>query len=434
MAEHRARPLSADFAEAARVIAGIFSQENSAQRPTTTAVTDLVYRGLRHWGLARVRLQRLASREPDLLLQGLLAIAWSALADKRRADYVVVDEAVAAAKQLAGQGSAGFVNALLRKTLANAALAAADWHQPTARYNAPPWWIKKIREDYKDQADAVLSALAARAGLTVRLGGRFAERPKDYLEMLAAAGLQGTLVGPVAVRVSPPVGVDRLPGFSEGLVSVQDAAAQKLVGLLEGVLQRHPGPLQVLDACAAPGGKSIALAQTLTGTVWAMDLSKRRLSRLVRDLPRVQPTLTAQISVVEANVLNPERWPLAVRDQAFDLIVLDAPCSASGVTRRHPESAWKRTPEDVAKASVIQAEMLDKVWRRLKPGGELIFITCSVFSEEGEAQQEAFLARTSDARSLPAPGRVYPIADLEHGQDQDGFFYAQFEKIPALGA
>ena len=434
MAEHRARPLSADFAEAARVIAGIFSHETPAQRPPTTAVTDLVYRGLRHWGLAKVRLQRLASREPDLLLQGLLAIAWSALADKRRADYVVVDEAVAAAKQLAGQGSAGFVNALLRKTLANAALAAADWSQPMARYNAPLWWIQKIQADYKDEADAVLSALAARAGLTVRLAGRFAERPKDYLEMLAAAGLQGTLVGPVAVRVSPPVGVDRLPGFSEGLVSVQDAAAQKLVGLLEGVRQRQKGPLQVLDACAAPGGKSIALAQTLTGTVWAMDLSKRRLSRLVRDLPRVQPTLTAEMSIVEADVLNPERWPSAVRDQAFDLIVLDAPCSASGVTRRHPESAWKRTPEDVAKASAIQAEMLDKVWRRLKPGGELIFITCSVFFEEGEAQREAFLARTSDARSLPAPGRVYPIADLEHGQDQDGFFYAQFEKIPALGA
>ncbi len=434
MPEHHARPLSADFAEAARVIVGIFTNDSAAQRRTTTAVTDLVYRGLRCWGLAKVRAQRLAPREPDALLLALLAVAWSALAEKRRANHTVVDEAVAAAKQLAGQGPAGFVNALLRKTLADPDRAAQDWHQPIARYNAPSWWIEKIQRDYADRADRILSALASRAGLTVRLAGRLAERPEDYLRMLSEAGLQGVQVGPVAVRVSPPVGVDRLPGFSEGLVSVQDAAAQRLLGLLEGFMQRHPGPVQVLDACAAPGGKTTALAQTLSGTVWAMDLSRTRLSRLERDLPRVQSTLKADIRVLEADVLAPERWPDGVAAQEFDLIVLDAPCSASGVTRRHPESAWKRTPEDVAKASVIQAKMLDKVWRRLKPGGELMFITCSVFPEEGEAQQKAFLTRTADARLLPSVGRVLPIADLEHGQDQDGFFYAQFEKIPALGS
>jgi 16S rRNA (cytosine967-C5)-methyltransferase len=434
MPEHHARLLSADFAEAARVIVGIFSNDNAPQRRTTTAVTDLVYRGLRHWGLAKVRAQRLAPREPDGLLLALLAVAWSALAEKRRADHTVVDEAVAAAKQLAGQRPAGFVNALLRKTLADPDRSAQDWHQPMAQYNAPSWWIEKIQKDYGDRADCILSALASRAGLTVRLAGRLAERPQDYLHMLSQAGLQGTLVGPVAVRVSPPVSVDRLPGFSEGLVSVQDAAAQRILGLIEGFMQRHPGPVQVLDACAAPGGKTTALAQTVSGTVWAMDLSRTRLSRLERDLPRVQSTLRADIRVLEADVLAPERWPEDVAERTFDLIVLDAPCSASGVTRRHPESAWKRTPEDVAKASVIQAKMLDKVWRRLKPGGELIFITCSVFSEEGEAQQEAFLTRTADARLLPSVGRVLPMADLEHGQDQDGFFYAQFEKIPALGS
>ena len=433
MAERLARPLSADFAEAARVIAGIFSQDSAAQRRTSSAVTDLVYRGLRCWGLAKVRVRRLASRDPDPLILALLAVAWAALAEKRRADHTVVDEAVAAVKQLAGQGPAGFVNALLRKTLAHPELAAQDWDHPIARYNAPTWWIEKIQQDYGDQANSVLTALAARAGLTVRLAGPLAQRPEDYLKMLTDAGLDGVRVGPVAVRISPPVGVDRIPGFTDGLVSVQDAAAQRLVGLFAGLQQKHSGPYQILDACAAPGGKTIALAQTLPGTVWAMDVSSARLARLTRDLPRVQSTLRAQIRPIEADVLYPERWPEALAHQDFDLIVVDAPCSASGVTRRHPESAWKRSPEDVAKASVIQSRMLDKLWRRLKPGGELVFITCSVFSEEGEVQQRAFLSRTPDARLLPSPGRVLPRADLEHGQDQDGFFYAQFEKIPGLG-
>lgn len=434
MADRLARPLSADFAEAARVIAGIFSHDSAAQRRTSSAVTDLVYRGLRFWGLAKVRAQRLATRDPDPLILALLAVAWAALAEKRRADHTVVDEAVAAVKQLVGQGPAGFVNALLRKTLVQPDLAEKDWDHPIARYNAPLWWIEKIQRDYGDQSAPVMTALAARAGLTVRLAGALAERPDDYLKTLANEGLQGVQVGPVAIRISPPVGVDRIPGFAEGLVSVQDAAAQKLVGLFQGLQHRYPGPLQILDACAAPGGKATALAQTLPGTVWAMDVSSARLARLTRDIPRVQSTLKAEIRPIEADVLFPDRWPDAVAHQVFDLIVLDAPCSASGVTRRHPESAWKRTPDDVAKASVIQSRMLDKLWRRLKPGGELVFITCSVFSEEGEAQQQAFLLRTSDARLLPSPGRVLPRADLEHGQDQDGFFYAQFEKIPHLEA
>ncbi len=428
------RPLSQDIAQAAREITVILEKTDAPRNSKLpAAVADLTYRGLRHWGLAQVRAARLAPKLPGVEILAVLAIAWAALRDQLRADHVVVDEAVAAVKALAGEKRgnlaaqtklAGFVNALLRKTLADPAAALRDLEDPVAKWNAPLWWIQKIQADYADRAAAVLAALAHRGALTVRLSPS-APAIGDYIALLQKEGFQGFQVGPYAVVVRPAAAVERIPGFSDGLVSVQDASAQ-----WAGELFSDLKPLQVLDACAAPGGKTIALAQHLSATVWAMDQSLARLERLKRDLPRVQGTLKGTIKTIQADVLKPGSWQAEGLPAQFDAILLDAPCSASGVTRRHPEIAWRRDPQSIAHVVDIQRRMLDILWRRLKPGGELVFVTCSVFSEEGEEQQQAFLERTPDAVLMPSPGRCLPIADPESGQDQDGFFFAKFKKRP----
>ena len=426
------RPLSLDIAQAAREITVILEKTDSPRNSKLpSAVADLTYRGLRHWGLAQVRANRLAPKLPSTEILAVLAIAWAALREQLRADHVVVDEAVAAVKALAGEKRgnfaaqtklAGFVNALLRKTLSDPAAALRDLEDPVAKWNAPLWWIQKIQADYAERSPAVLAALACRGALTLRLSP-LAPVMADYIALLAQHGFQGIQVGPHAVVVRPAAAVERIPGFSDGLVSVQDASAQ-----WAGELFSDLNPTHVLDACAAPGGKTIALAQHLSATVWAMDQSSARLERLIRDLPRVQKTLRGTIKTIQADVLKPAGWPTDGLPKQFDAILLDAPCSASGVTRRHPEIAWRRDPQSIAYVVDIQRRMLDILWRRLKPGGELVFVTCSVFSEEGEEQQQAFLERTPDAVLMPSPGRCLPIANPEGGQDQDGFFFAKFKK------
>jgi 16S rRNA (cytosine967-C5)-methyltransferase len=404
--------------------------DETANRKLSPAVSDLIYRGFRGWGLAQVRLQRMASKPPAIEIQTLLAIAWSALTSQMRPQHVLVDETVAAAKNMQGQAVAGFVNALLRRTLADP-LAAADAEHPIAKYNAPSWWIEKIIQDYPGSHEAVLNALTERSGLTVRLDSKVVVKPSAYCELLHEQGLQGIVVGPQAVSIRPPVPVSEIPGFSQGWVSVQDASAQEALHSIDAELLTA-GPIEILDACAAPGGKTVALAQRFDGRVWAVDSSAARLAKLTTDLPRVAPTLKARVETVVHDLLRP--WSSAksasgaVLPQAFDLIVLDAPCSASGVTRRHPEIPWKRTPEQVKSVAQTQRQMLDLLWGRLQPGGQLLFVTCSIFSEEGEKQQEAFLNRTADAELLTSPGRLMPIAQIDKGIDQDGFFVARFRK------
>lgn len=431
-----ARPLAFDMADAALRIVAIMSRDTASlaalekQSPLSPAVSDLVYRGLRHWGLAQVRLARMANQAPEIKISALLAIAWAAMHERMREPYVLLDQAVNAAKRLVGQKPAGFVNALLRNTVRDPQ-AVEDFENPVAKWNAPLWWIEKIQRDWGEQASDVLAALQVRAPLTVRLAGGLEAHIESYLEQLAAQGLSGRVLGPAAVSIEPAVSVDRIPGFAQGQACVQDASAQQAANLFDDLLARgqaSQGRPTVLDACAAPGGKAIALAQRHAADVWALDSSSVRLGRLKADLPRVLPTLKGHIHPVNGDVLSPAHWPETMPRQ-FDAILLDAPCSASGVSRRHPEIAWKRTPEEIAAVADTQRKMLDVLWARLKPGGELAFVTCSVFREEGETQAQLFLERTSDARALPCAGRLLPMASPQTGHNQDGFFFAKFKKV-----
>ena len=430
-------PLSAGFAAAAQAIAHRLSGGQGATTARSSAVTDLIYRGTRYWGLAQVRCGRLAKQQPDPQILALLAIAWSAIDQRLRETYVVVDEAVAAAKQLAratgrsdtaAKKIAGFVNALLRTSLSDPVACAKDHEQPIARWNAPAWWIERIYSDYKDRADEILDALTRRAPLTVRLCEPHLSL-QQFIEKLNEKGLAGYRVGRHAVAIEPAVPVSEIPGFSQGWASVQDSAAQLVIDPIQELCQRLGRPPIIFDACAAPGGKTFAIAQSVRAEIWAADISPARLKRMRDDWARIMPTAQSSVRFVLLDVLDEKAWGKEPGlDAGFDAILLDAPCTGSGITRRQPEIPWRRDPTGLKAVVDIQRRMLDTLWSRLLPGGELIFVTCSVFAAEGEAQESAFLGRTPDARPLPSPGRLLPVTDAECGNDQDGFFYARFQK------
>jgi 16S rRNA (cytosine967-C5)-methyltransferase len=221
-----------------------------------------------------------------------------------------------------------------------------------------------------------------------------------------------------------------LPGFSDGVVSVQDAAAQLAAPLLLSGLAAH-GPLRVLDACAAPGGKTAHLLEITDCQVTALDVDPTRCERIHQTLKRL--TLQAQVLVADAAV--PADW---WDGELFDAILLDAPCSASGIVRRHPDVRWLRRETDIAQLVQIQARLLKALWALLKPGGRLLYCTCSVFRAEGEDQIKTFLAHNTQANLLPSPGHLLPHNGINSDAvpdnsacDYDGFYYALLEKQPA---
>jgi len=235
-----------------------------------------------------------------------------------------------------------------------------------------------------------------------------------YLERLRHAGIDARTVGEKAIQLKTPRRIELLPGFASGEVSVQDAGAQRAAPLLDvadGML--------VLDACAAPGGKTGHILELADCDMLAVDIDRARADRVAQNLAR----LGLAARVVVGDCRDPETFR---RQGEFDRILLDAPCSASGVARRHPDSKWLRRPEDIPAFVRTQAAMLDALWRVLKRGGKLLYATCSVFPAENRDQIAAFLARHSDVEALDTPG--LPDGQIIPGPDSDGFYYALLQK------
>lgn len=392
------------------------------------AVEDLRYAGLRAWGLTQVRLKRLVKRPPDQRLVALLSVAFSCLHRSYRADPIVVDQAVQAARALGREPAVRFTNGLLRRVLSDSVASAADLAHPMARFNAPDWWREKLVQEWgADQATKVLAEGQGRAPFCLRLLGGATEQAQTLLG-LQSMGLEVCLDEHDEARswVSPARAVHELPGFDQGRFRVQDAAAQALAGWI----RIRPGEA-VLDACAAPGGKSFLLAEQPGATIWAVDQSGPRMQRMRVEQQRVRAWLKSPINTMIwdwSREAHPKGLPMA-----FDHVILDAPCSASGVVRHHPEIAWRQSPEGLRSLVSQQAKILDKLWPLLKPGGQCWFITCSVFRAEGEDQIRAFLQRSHGATRLDAPGHLMPQADVSPSgliRGHDGFFYACLQKTP----
>jgi 16S rRNA (cytosine967-C5)-methyltransferase len=339
----------------------------------------------------------------------------------RAAPYAVVDHAVRCAATLGKPQASGLINAVLRNFLRKReALLAKASLKDSGRYAYPTWWVDKLRNQYPRNATDILAAGNLHPPLTLRVNRRRTTRD-DYLQLLARHEIAATAAGNEGVTLVRAIAVERLPGFADGLVSVQDAAAQQAAPLLDA----QPG-MRVLDACAAPGGKTTHLLEIADIELTALDHDAARLERVRQNLQR----LGLHAAVVVGDAANTAAW---WDGRPFERILADVPCSASGVVRRHPDIKWLRRAGDVAKFAQQQKVMLDSLWRLLASGGKLLYTTCSIFLEENSLQVADFLTRHADAKQLPLCG-VHTLEGTPDGQllpddEHDGFFYALLQKI-----
>lgn len=403
-------------------------------------VQALLFQVLRQLGRAQALRKQLAPKAPpakvDALLCTALALAW----DTDQAPYepfTLVNQTVEAAKRGSLLRQAGFLNACLRRFLRERdALVAATDNDSLARWSHPQWWLERLKKDHPQDWQRILAANNAQAPMSLRVNKQ-KTTPEQYQKALAAIDIESTLFGQHGVQLVRAQPVHVLPGFSEGVVSVQDGAAQMAAPLLLQGLDLSL-PLQVLDACAAPGGKTAHLLEFAGATspiqVTALEVDAQRSERIHDTLQRTG--LQGHAKVIVADAGQPMQWwQQANGGQQFDAILLDAPCTASGIVRRHPDVRWLRRESDVDQLAAIQAQILDALWQLLKAGGRMLYCTCSVFKAEGDEQVQAFLARNTQAQLLPSPGHLIPgitaqtdvLPDNGEG-DHDGFFYALLQK------
>ena len=398
-------------------------------------VQALTFNALRQLGAASVALQGLAPKSPAPPIEALLCVALALLWPSERpayASHTLVDQAVAAVRRRT-PGAAGFVNAVLRRFLREReARVALALQSPLAAWNHPDWWIEQLQRDWPEHWPALLAAANRHPPMTLRVNRRRCSGGV-YVERLAAGGQQARLLdapafGGQAVVLAQPCPVEKLPGFAEGDVSVQDASAQRAALLLLGDAGLPPRA-RVLDACAAPGGKTAQLLELADLDLLALDNDAQRLGRVGDTLRRLQ--LQAELKAGDAG--QPAAW---WDGRPFDAILLDAPCSASGIVRRHPDIRWLRRASDLPALAALQARLLDALWPLLKPGGRLLYATCSVFKCEGQAQIDAFLQRqgaTAAALHPASPGHLLTLPD-NHGDAaasevlHDGFYLALIRK------
>ncbi|VCU70480.1 Ribosomal RNA small subunit methyltransferase B [Pigmentiphaga humi] len=391
-------------------------------RPAAQAISFHVMRQL---GLARTVKQALIPRQPaDPLLDALLLTAFALLAAEPAAgvDYAphtVVDQAVrAASSQRSLAPFKGLVNGSLRRFLREReSVLAAAARKPEAAWNHPDWWVRRLRIDYPDQWQDLLRAANQPPAMVLRVNRRRCTR-EALLAALDQAGIAALPVGAAGVVLAQARPVQQLPGFAEGWWSVQDAAAQLAAPLLD-----VRDGMRVLDACAAPGGKTAHLLELADLDLLALDVDADRLARVDANLARLG--LAARTRA--ADVADLDSW---WDGRPFDAVLADVPCTASGIVRRHPDIRWLRREGDIAKTAALQARIADALWQVVAPGGKLLYATCSIFPAEGLRQAQAFQSRHKDAAPLPAPGQLLVQAQPDRPAEQhDGFFYALFAKV-----
>ncbi len=403
-------------AELAAVLPGLADPRD---RALVEAICFAVLRRHSSYELALVQwLERPLPRR-DAELKALLMAGFAQLDALQLPAHAALSATVETCRALGRPRQAGMVNALLRRAQREgipAAPADAGW---------PQWLRDSVRADWGDAADAVFAASAQSAPMWLRVNRQLSD-PARYLQALEQAGLRGRLSDLLAdaVCLDEPVPVTSLPGFAEGVVSVQDGSAQQVAD----AFALQPG-MCVLDACAAPGGKTAHLLERTPGLrLTALDVDARRLRRVEQTLQRT--VAAADVTLKAADAASPETWWDGV---PFDAVLLDAPCSATGIVRRQPDVLLHRRREDIDALRGLQARLLDAAWKMLAPGGQLVYTTCSLLQCENQLQIEAFLARSRDARVEPLPESFgHPGGAgrqrLPGEAGCDGFFYARLTK------
>lgn len=374
------------------------------------AVMDITHGALRHYGWLRGALDKLLSRPlTDSRIDRLLIVALYQLEHTQAAPYAIVDHAVRVAAAHEGGRLKGLTNAVLRNfQRRHDELAAALRREPTAFWNHPDWWVGAVQQAYPKDWKAILTASNQHPPMTVRVNRRRLS-VADWLTRLQEAGLEGVVLEGDAVRLVKPVPVDKLPGFAEGDVSVQDAGAQLAADWLDVA-----EGMRVLDACAAPGGKTCHLLERAQLDLTAVDNDAHRLQRVQSNLTRLG--LSARCLTGDAS--RPKAW---WDGQMFDRVLADVPCSASGVARRHPDIKWTRRPTDIPSLGRQQGALADALWALVAPGGKMLYATCSIFPTENRRQIDAFLTRHVNAE-LERDIQLLP------DENHDGFYYALIRK------
>jgi 16S rRNA (cytosine967-C5)-methyltransferase len=411
------------------------AQLESVPADLRPGVQALSFQVLRQLGRATALRELLAGKTPppavDALLCSALALCWRD-ADAPYPIHTLVNQAVEAARQQrTTQAQSGFVNACLRRFMRERETLVqqtdADFQ---ANWNHPRWWVERLQADHPSHWQSLLTLAQTPAPMTLRVSHRH-HSVAAYQAQLEGMGLLSQPVGTQGLQLSQAVPVHQLPGFSAGHVSVQDAAAQLAAPLLMQGMD-NMAPWRILDACAAPGGKTGHLLELYPNAhVVALDVDASRCERIDQNLQR----LGMRAQVLAADAGKPASW---WDGQPFDAILLDAPCTASGIVRRHPDVRWLRRPTDSGQLAKTQAMLLKALWPLLKTSGRMLYCTCSVFKSEGDETVQAFLQRNTDAQLLPSPGHLIPGQTpaglpVDHNPlgEHDGFYFALLEKRQA---
>lgn len=425
-------------ASAARVISAVLAGASlrtalpaARAAESSSQIQALVYGCLRQRVRIEALLEQLLSRplkKRDRDLRSLLMLGLFELLDARTPAHAVVTETVNACAPLGLDRARGLVNAVLRRfQRERQSLLDGLEHEPHLRWSLPRWMLEQFRADWPDDWRQIAAGSAEHPPMWLRVN-TLKTTVADYraqLEQTLNAQCETHPAVSTGLRLTMPVPISKLPGFEQGLVSVQDAGAQLAAPLLEPVAGTH-----ILDACAAPGGKTAHLAELAEGkaSIVALDISEERLAQVSENTGRLG---LEGVTIRAGDARQPDDWWDGV---LFDRILLDVPCSATGVLRRHPDIMALRRADDIGRLAVTQAELLASMWPLLKPGGRLLYASCSVLRAENEAVTGRFLAATTDARAerLPAtmPGRAagdgWQILPGEAGMD--GFHYACISK------
>ena len=384
------------------------------------AIQDISYGVLRFYGQLDTLLSLLLKKpikKQDircLLLVGLYQLQYS-----KAASYAVVNYAVSASLSLSyGKGAKGLINAVLREFIRQreTLLITANTKE-VGKYSHPQWWIDKLRNQYPRDYSAVLETSNQRPPMTLRVNQKKIG-VLEYLNQLNDHNFSAQITSNNALILEHSVTVEKLPGFTAGMVSVQDAGAQ----LAAEFLDVHDG-MRILDACAAPGGKSGHLLELADIDLTTLDNSPARLALVKQNFTRLA---FKKYRIVCGDASTPTEW---WDGKLFDRILADVPCSASGVVRRHPDIKWLRRPSDIVQFSTIQQKILNALWQTLARDGKLLYVTCSIFFEENKLQVEEFLLHHSDARIVPLPMVEALDGQLLPSSQHDGFFYTLLQKI-----
>lgn len=404
---------------------GDLHAEAEAQIPANqlSAFKHLTFEGCRYWHRYQAVLDQLMDKPfkaKDTDLAALLVLGMIALSQDKEADHAAINETVTAVRELKKDWAVKLVNALLRQWQRQQSDPDAPWLSDMRFQSAHPGWLtKRLTKDWGEMAADLLAENNQRAPMTLRVNIQKTTR-SDYLALLTAAGIPAvaTPLSQDGISLSTPCPVSELPQFAAGWCSVQDEAAQLAARLLDASPQHR-----ILDACCAPGGKTCHIAELGGSQLMAVDVSPARLKRVAENLER----LDLQATLAVADLCTSEWWD----GQPFDRILLDAPCSATGVIRRHPDIKLLRRPTDIAPLVALQRQILAQLWSMLAPNGILVYATCSLLSAENQDNIQWFLSQTPDAEQMPLSesldetgGQLFP---KRHGND--GFFYAKLRKV-----